>query len=168
MRGDVTINEGGAPFWPMDHAWRAAQRAGRLAEVPVGAVLVHDRRIIAISHNRMRAWKNPWAHAEILVLLQGMKKMNSSYLQTCHLYVTLQPCALCYEAMDKVRIGRLIFGAYDTSPPPQHRAFDSVGGVQEQRCSELLHDFFYPKRDALTPEDWDEYEKKAGCCEESL
>ena len=144
--GLVGGSDGQTRFWPMEHARRAACRAGRLDEVPVGAVLVHNNHILSISHNRMKAWGNPLAHAEILVLWQGMKRLHTPYLSDCTLYVTLQPCSLCYEAMDKVRIGQLIFGAYDTSPCPQKRSFDIIGGVHEQSCSALLHSFFHPKR----------------------
>ena len=110
-----------SPFWPMGVALMMAEKAKQCGEVPVGAVLVQDNRIIARAHNQMK------------------------YLNDCHLYVTLQPCAFCVQALILARIGRVYFGAYDTSLPAPE-SFERIGGVCEQRCQSILHEFFHQKR----------------------
>ncbi len=122
-----------------------AEKAMRNGEVPVGAVLVYEDRIIARAYNRMNDLGTPLAHAEILVLMQGMKKLHTKYLQQCHLYVTLQPCAFCTQALILSRIGRVYFGAYDTSSTLGEN-FDSIGGIHEQSCQDLLKQFFHQQR----------------------
>jgi tRNA(adenine34) deaminase len=134
-----------SPFWPMGVALMMAEKAKQCGEVPVGAVLVQDNRIIARAHNQMNGLKNPMAHAEILVLVQAMAVLSSKYLNDCHLYVTLQPCAFCVQALILARIGRVYFGAYDTSLPAPE-SFERIGGVCEQRCQSILHEFFHQKR----------------------
>ncbi len=135
-------------LWPMNVAIQMAKKAMSNGEVPVGAVLVCSDRIIAQAHNRMNALGTPLAHAEILVVIQGMKKLRSKYLQQCHLYVTLQPCAFCTQALILSRIGRVYFGAYDTSLALGEN-FDSIGGIQEQSCQTLLKQFFQRQREIL-------------------
>ncbi len=134
-----------SPFWPMGMALIMAEKAMRCGEVPVGAVLVQDNRIIARAHNQMNGLTNPMAHAEILVLVQAMAVLSSKYLTDCHLYVTLQPCAFCVQALILARIGRVYFGAYDTSLPVPE-SFERIGGICEQRCQSILHQFFHEKR----------------------
>lgn len=136
------------PFWPMIHALRLAHIARDKGEIPVGAVLVHDNKIISWGYNRIEYWKNPLAHAEIICIVQGQKKQKSKYLSDCALYVTLQPCALCREALMIARIGQVYCGAYDTSLP-LHWPIHWVTGIHEQACQALLHDFFKPKRPAV-------------------
>jgi tRNA(adenine34) deaminase len=134
-----------SPLWPMDIALGMAQRALRCGEVPVGAVLVLDQCVVARSHNRMMALGLPFAHAEMIVLIHGMKKLGTRYLSNCHLYVTLEPCALCMQALILARIGRVYFGAYDTSITLQ-AGFESIGGVQERACAGILNAFFHNQR----------------------
>jgi tRNA(adenine34) deaminase len=134
-----------SPLWPMNMAIRMAERAVQYGEVPVGAVLMWGQRVIARAHNRMNAMGSPLAHAEMLVLVQGMKKLSTKYLSDCQLYVTLQPCAFCTQGLILARIGRVYFGAYDTSLPIAQN-FESIGGVQERMCQGILWDFFRGQR----------------------
>ena len=129
----------------MDIAIDMARNALLSDEVPVGAVLMQGSRVVARSHNQMNALSNPLAHAELLVLMQGMDRLSSKYLSDCQIYVTLQPCAFCMQGLILSRIGRVYFGAYDTSLPLSS-SFESIGGVQERLCQELLHGFFHQKR----------------------
>ncbi len=145
MDYDLESTTDHSPFWPMKGALIMAEKAMRLGEVPVGAVLVQGNRIIARAHNQMNGLTNPMAHAELLVLVQAMTVLSSKYLTDCHLYVTLQPCAFCIQALILARIGRVYFGAYDTSVPPSE-SFESIGGISEQRCQSILHQFFHDKR----------------------
>jgi tRNA(adenine34) deaminase len=134
----------------MDIALAMAQRALRSGEVPVGAVLVCGQRIVARGHNRMVALGTPFAHAEMMVLVHGMKKLGSAYLSHCHIYVTLQPCALCMQALILARIGRVYFGAYDTSSALAP-GFECIGGIQEGRCAAMLDTFFHGRRSCAMP-----------------
>jgi tRNA(adenine34) deaminase len=134
-----------SPFWPMTVALMMAEKAMDCGEVPVGAVIVQGNRIIARAHNQMNGLTNPMAHAEILALVQAMGVLSSKYLTNCYLYVTLQPCAFCIQALILARIGRVYFGAYDTSVSAPE-SFESIGGICEQRCQSILHQFFHEKR----------------------
>ena len=93
-----------------------AKKAALRGEVPVGAVLVDgvQDKILAKDGNRMREQSNPTAHAELLVIQSGCRKLESLYLLECDLYVTLEPCPMCAQAITFARIRRLYFGAYDT------------------------------------------------------
>ena len=133
------------PFWPMQRALWLARRAFRHKEVPVGAVIVFEGKVIARAHNKGEAWKSPLAHAEILALIQAQKKMGSKYLTGCDLYVTLQPCAFCFHGLALARIKRVYFGAYE-SPPFFHPSVEMIGGVAESECQHLLKDFFQKMR----------------------
>ena len=94
-----------------------AKKAALRGEVPVGAVLVDgvQDKILAKDGNRMREQSNPTAHAELLVIQKGCSKLNKIHLLGCDLYVTLEPCPMCAQAMAFARIRRLYFGAYDLS-----------------------------------------------------
>jgi len=128
----------------MDHALRVARRASRVNEVPVGAVIVRNGRVVCAMHNLVRRFQTPLAHAEILVILMAQKRLNTPYLDDCLLYVTLQPCPMCAHAIALARLKRVYFGAYALKKcgiVPE-----TVGGVCEHQCSQLLDHFFCEKR----------------------
>ncbi|MEI8295588.1 MAG: nucleoside deaminase [Alphaproteobacteria bacterium] len=142
----------------MDVAIQKADEADAQGEVPVGAVLVNDGAIIASSGNRVIHTKDACAHAELLILREGMQVLGTPYLETCDLYVTLEPCAMCAGAIAWARVRRLYFGAYDHKSggvehgarvfdhPTCHHKPEIIGGVQEARCKILLQDFFARRR----------------------
>lgn len=142
----------------MEMALDAARRAARNGEVPVGAVLVQDGRVLAIAANRVEEDKDPTAHAEILAIRQAALRLNSPRLIGCDLYVTLEPCAMCATAISFARLRRLYFGAYDPkgggvehgprlfSQPTCHHAPEIVGGLAEIECAALLKEFFAQRR----------------------
>jgi tRNA(adenine34) deaminase len=134
---------------------RTAQAAG---EVPVGAVLVHEDRIIAAGANAPIASNDPTAHAEIEVLRAGGRALGNYRLSGCVLYVTLEPCLMCAAALVHARVRRLVFGAWDAQfggagslldvfrlPGLNHRV-DVFGGVLADECHALLLDFFARQR----------------------
>lgn len=129
----------------MKEALKMAHRAFRCQEVPVGAVIVHQEKIIARAHNLSEHWSNPLAHAEFLVVLQAQKKLSSPYLEECSLYVTLEPCHFCMSALNLVRLGKLYFGAYQKVAFNAY-SFDAIGGICESACQALLTTFFQQKR----------------------
>lgn len=142
----------------MQRALQLAEQAAQAGEVPVGAVLVSDGKIIAEAHNRTETNHDPTAHAEMLVLRDAATKLSSARLPTSDLYVTLEPCAMCTAAISFARIRRLYFGAYDPkggavdhgtkffTQPTCHHAPEVYGGIEEQKAGELLKGFFRSKR----------------------
>lgn len=134
----------------MQKAYEEAQKAFLKEEVPVGAVLVQDGKIIASAHNLIEQNKNPLHHAEMLVLTSAL--CTQKYLTDCDLYVTLEPCCLCAGAIALSRVRRVYFGAYDIKGGfVEHngRIFetschkpDVYGGIMEKECQTLMTDFF--------------------------
>jgi tRNA(adenine34) deaminase len=135
-----------------------AEAAGKLGEVPVGALLVADGRILARSHNRTRSLADPTAHAEMLVIRAACAVVGSDRLDNADLYVTLEPCAMCAAAISFARIRRLYFAAADPkggavqhgscffSSPTCHHAPEVYGGIEEVQAAALLRAFFAARR----------------------
>jgi tRNA(adenine34) deaminase len=130
----------------MNVAISMAARAYRNKEVPVGAIIVHRDQLVSQFHNKMVHWKSPLAHAEILALFQAQKKLNCQYLRDCQMYVTLEPCALCQNALQLCQMGKIYFGAYQTSFSFA-KNLDMIGGIQEEKCRYLLKFFFQELRE---------------------
>ncbi len=142
----------------MDEALAEARKAAAGGEVPVGAVLVRDGRILARAGNAPIARHDPTAHAEILAIRQACAALQSERLPDCDLYVTLEPCAMCAAAISFARIRRLYYGAGDVkggavehgprffSAPTCHHAPDVYSGIAEQDAEQLLKAFFRERR----------------------
>ena len=143
----------------MARALELASRAEGEGEVPVGAVLVRDGRIIAEGWNRPIASADPTAHAEIEAMRAGARALNTYRLGGTTLYVTLEPCAMCAAAIVHARVTRLVFGAWDpragaagsvfnlvNAPALNHR-IDSFGGVLADECGARIRNFFERKRE---------------------
>lgn len=143
----------------MSHMARAlaeARAATAYGEVPVGAVVVDvaSGRVLSAAANRVEQDRDPTAHAEILAIRAAARELRTPRLTTCDLYVTLEPCAMCAQAIALSRIRRLIFGAYDPkgggvehgarifSQPTCHHAPEIIGGLEEAASSLLLKEFF--------------------------
>ncbi len=142
----------------MQLALKEAMKAADADEVPVGAVIVHEDRVIARAHNQKELLCDPTAHAEMIAITQAAAALESRYLTDCTLYCTLEPCSMCAGAMVLARIKRLVFGAFDPKAGAagsvltvvgekrlNHRP-EVLGGVLEGDCSELLKYFFLQKR----------------------
>ncbi len=147
-------------YW-MRHALMLAQRAWDEGEVPVGAVLVHNNRVIGEGWNRPIGRHDPTAHAEIMALRQGGLVLQNYRLLDTTLYVTLEPCVMCAGAMVHGRIGTLVFGARDLKtgaagslmdvlhhPGMNHRV-EIVEGTLSEECSGMLSEFFRQRRLAI-------------------
>ena len=144
----------------MDAALAAARAAADAGDVPVGAVVVEraTSRVLAAAGNRVEQDTDPTAHAEILAIRAAAHACGEARLTDCDLYVTLEPCAMCAQAIAFARIGRLYFGAYDPkggSVEHGARVFDQptcnhvpeiVGGLNEGECAEMLRAFFAARR----------------------
>ena len=142
----------------MHEALRQALRAYKAEEVPVGAVIVRESRIIARAFNQVELLKDATAHAEMLAITQAEEAVGDWRLTDCCLYVTKEPCAMCAGAMVHARLGRVVFGANDPKagaaggvmnllqfPSFNHRC-EILGGVREPECRELLQKFFGEQR----------------------
>ncbi|MBN7807421.1 nucleoside deaminase [Agrobacterium rosae] len=142
----------------MDLALAEAQAAGSRDEVPIGAVLVLDGRIIARSGNRTRELNDVTAHAEIAVIRMACEELGQERLPGADLYVTLEPCTMCAAAISFARIRRLYYGANDPkggavesgvrffNQPTCHHAPEVYSGIAERESSEVLREFFQGKR----------------------
>ena len=139
-------------------ALREAERARREREVPVGAIVVRDGRVIARAHNRPIHLKDPTAHAEVLALRRAARKVGNYRLSHCTLYVTIEPCAMCAGAIVQARLKRVVFGASDPKagaggsvlsvlnhPRLNHRV-EVTEGVLGEDCAAILKEFFGNKR----------------------
>jgi tRNA(adenine34) deaminase len=142
----------------MEEALRAAQRALAAGEVPVGALVVSQGRVVGRGWNRNIADFDPTAHAEIVALREAGATIGNHRLADCDLFVTIEPCAMCAGAMVHARIRRLIYGADDPKagavqsvmqvlnhPQLNHRV-EVHGGVLAGRCAEVLQEFFRSRR----------------------
>jgi tRNA(adenine34) deaminase len=142
----------------MKEALRSAQRALEAGEVPVGAIVVCDGRIVGRGWNRNIGESDPTAHAEVVALREAGKTVGNHRLAECDLFVTIEPCAMCAGALVHARIKRLVYGADDTKagavrsvmqvlnhPALNHR-MEICGGVLAGRCAELLQAFFKSRR----------------------
>ncbi len=149
----------------MGEALRQAARAFAAEEVPVGAVVVREGRIIARAFNQVELLKDATAHAEMLALTQAQDVVGDWRLTDCTLYVTKEPCPMCAGAMVHVRLARVVFGVSDTKagaagsamnllqfPTLNHRC-DITRGVREDECRALLKQFFGQQRAVMEPED---------------
>ena len=142
----------------MRAALREAARAAREEEVPVGAVVVLDGRVIARAHNRPITPHDPSAHAEILALRRAGRKLGNYRLGGCSLYVTIEPCAMCAGAIVHARVRRLVFGAGDPKSGACGSALRILNhsrlnhrvevrkGVLKEECAAILREFFASRR----------------------
>lgn len=146
----------------MAEALAEARLAAGIDEVPVGAVLVRDGRIIARAHNTRETSKCATHHAEILAIEAGCRALGGWRLPGCTLYVTLEPCPMCAGAIVNARVARVVFGAYDAKAGAFGSALDLngfslnhkpiiVGGVEEEACRSLLSSYFRTKRKKEAP-----------------
>lgn len=135
-----------------------AETAARAGEVPVGALLLRDGEILARAHNRVERDQDPTAHAEMLALRAACRSLGEKQLQGATLYVTLEPCAMCAQALSLARVGRIVFAAYDPKGggvehgarvfdhPTCHHRPEVIGGLLEQEAAERLKAFFQALR----------------------
>lgn len=140
------------------HALALARQAAALGEVPVGAIVVHQGRVIGEGHNQPRALHDPTAHAEIMAIRAACATLGTDRLMGCELWVTLEPCAMCAGAIAHARIARLHYAASDPKggavehgprlfhqPTVLHKP-EVYAGVGEVEASELLKGFFAQRR----------------------
>ena len=142
----------------MSHAYNQALLAWEKDEVPIGAVIVNNERIIAAAHNQTRSTNDPTAHAEILAISQAANTLGDWRLTDCNLYVTKEPCPMCSGALVIARIKSVYFGLPDLKMgclggatnlaqlPQSNHKFEATGGIMEAENHALLFAFFEKKR----------------------
>ena len=146
----------------MKMALEEAEKAGERGEVPVGAVLLKEDRVLARDHNRCIELSDPTAHAEILVLRRGGEVLGNYRLTGTVMYVTTEPCPMCVSAMVHGRISRLVYGSFESkfgAVESRYRLLNDEGlnhkvkvdrGILERECSEILKVFFRERRSNIT------------------
>jgi tRNA(adenine34) deaminase len=145
----------------MQAALRLARAASVREEVPVGAVIVAEGEVLGEAHNETVQRRDPTAHAELLALHRALHKVGEDRLLFATMFVTLEPCAQCAGALVLAKVGRVVFGAYDSRcgmagsvydllrhPRLNHRP-EVVGGLMSEECGELLKRFFLSRRAGL-------------------
>ncbi|CDE92636.1 MULTISPECIES: tRNA adenosine(34) deaminase TadA [Acidaminococcus] len=142
----------------MEMALEEARQAAREGEIPVGAVLVREGRVVARNHNRREQDRDATAHAEVLVLREACRQLGRWRLSDTALYVTLEPCPMCAGAIWNARVGRLVYGAWDSAAGacgsqfnlPAHPSLNFrtqvTAGVMEEECRKILQDFLKARR----------------------
>ena len=142
----------------MGEALRQAHRAWEKEEVPIGAVVVHNGRIIARAFNQVETLKDATAHAEMLAITQAESAMGDWRLNECDLYVTKEPCPMCAGALVHVRMRRVVFGCASAKDgaaggvvdllrhPKLNHQCEVLSGIREKECAEMLKAFFRERR----------------------
>lgn len=142
----------------MKLAIKEAKKAELVDEVPIGAVIVKDGKVIARAHNKKETKNQATRHAEIEAIEKATKKVNNWWLEDCDIYVTLEPCAMCAGALINSRLRNIYFGAYDKKAGccgslynlPEDTRFNHrlkvEGGILEEECASLLTNYFKKKR----------------------
>ena len=158
----MTLRAEDNPLQPHERWMRAALELARQAydegEVPIGAVIVHNDRIIGEGYNQRESLKDPTAHAEMIAITQAAQSLESWRLLDCTIYVTLEPCPMCAGAIVLARIPTVIYGTTDPKAGACHSLFQItddarlnhraavLGGVLQPECKALLQEFFAQQR----------------------
>lgn len=139
----------------MEIALQEARRAAEAGEVPVGAVIVSDGRIIGRGHNMTEALADVTAHAEMIAITSAAQTLGGKYMPRATLYVTVEPCIMCAGALGWSQIGRIVYGAADSkrgysslecTRSPLHPATRVTGGVKAEEAAGLMRSFFAARR----------------------
>ncbi|MEI9944151.1 MAG: nucleoside deaminase [Chitinophagaceae bacterium] len=139
----------------MMRALKEAKRAYEEGEVPVGAIVVLNEKIIAHGYNMTEKLNDPTAHAEMIALTSAFNLLGSKYLPEASLYVTVEPCLMCAGAVYWAKLGRIVYGADDEKNGykktagtnwPFHPKTELIRGVLKEECATLMKDFFKSKR----------------------
>lgn len=142
----------------MNMALEQAAAAAEQDEVPVGAIIVCQNRVVAAAYNQREMLKDPTAHAEMIAITQAAESLQSWRLEDCTLYVTLEPCPMCAGAIVQARIPRVVYGASDAKAGAVNSLYELlsdsrlnhqaevISGIESARCGKILSEFFQSKR----------------------
>jgi len=138
----------------MQYAFKEAEKAFESKEIPIGAIVVFDDRIIGKGYNQVESLRDPTAHAEIIAITSAAAYLNSKVLLGCSMYVTLEPCSMCAGAIVLAKLEALYFGAFDnksgacgsvlniTNNPSLNHSLSVTGGVMDDKCGSIIRSFF--------------------------
>ena len=142
----------------MKEALKEAAKARKKDEVPIGAIIVHNNKIIAKGHNIRETKHDALGHAEIIAIRKANKKLKSWRLVDCTIYITVEPCSMCAGAILQSRIGRIVYGTEDIKGGALGSSYnlfeqkninhipEIASGVLKEECSQIIKDFFKKKR----------------------
>ena len=137
----------------MQMALEEARQAFKKGEIPIGAVIVCNERVVARSHNLTETLCDVTAHAEMQAITAAANTLGGKYLTDCTLYVTVEPCVMCAGAIGWAQIPRIVYGAADEkrgyheyAPRALHPKATAIGGMLEEQCRELMQEFFRSRR----------------------
>lgn len=137
----------------MKEALKEAQKALIADEVPIGAIIVHNGKIVARAHNLTERLKDPTAHAEMQAITMATASFGGKYLSGCTIFVTIEPCPMCASALNWAQIDRVVYGADDPkrgfskfNPTLLHPKTELVSGILKDECGEIVKRFFKNKR----------------------
>ena len=142
----------------MHFAFREAEKAYELDEVPIGCVIVKENAIVGRGYNQTQQLKDSTAHAEMIAITAANGTVDSRFLTGCTMYVTLEPCPMCAGALVNSRVERLVFGAYDpkagacgtlytiTEDDRLNHRIHTIGGILDLECGGMLKEYFKKKR----------------------
>lgn len=142
----------------MEYAFKEAEKAYESKEIPIGAVIVFDNRIIGKGYNQVETLRDPTAHAEIIAITSAAAYLSSKVLLGCTMYVTLEPCSMCAGAIVLSKMENLYFGAFDnksgacgsvldiTNNKSLNHRLSVTGGIIDTKCSDIIKSFFEVKR----------------------
>ena len=136
----------------MSKALQLAERAFEEDEIPIGAVVVHNQKIIGKGYNQTEKLTDVTAHAEMIAITSASEYMGSKFLNECTLYVTVEPCIMCFGAIEWSRIGKVVFGAHEPKSGYSSKGLafnhkvESISSVMEVECANLMKAFFKKKR----------------------
>lgn len=142
----------------MQYAYKEAEKAYEMKEIPIGAVVVFEDRIIGKGYNQVETLRDPTAHAEIIAITSAAGYLSSKVLLGCTMYVTLEPCSMCAGAIVLAKMEALYFGAFDnksgacgsvlniTNNPSLNHNLSVAGGIMHEKCGEIIRSFFEVKR----------------------
>ena len=137
----------------MKQAYQEAQKALEADEIPIGAVVVCNNKIIARAHNQTETLNDVTAHAEMLAITAAANALGAKYLDECTLYVTLEPCVMCAGAIGWSQLKRLVYGASDDkrgytiyAPNALHPKTEVKSGVMADECAQIVQEFFRKRR----------------------
>ena len=137
----------------MEEAIKEAKAAEEEGEVPIGAVVVWKKKIIARSHNMTERLNDVTAHADMLAITAATNYIGGTYLKGCTLYVTIEPCPMCASALSWAQVGKVVFGAHDPkhgysliSSSLLHPQTVITSGIREEECASIMSEFFKKRR----------------------
>lgn len=143
----------------MKEALKEAKKAAEHGDIPIGAVIVYKNKIISGGHNRVEMEQNPTRHAEIIAIENACERLGTKWLHGCHLYVTVEPCAMCSGAVVLARLEKLVYGTCDfkagfcgslcniVQDERLNHYTEIEKGVMEAECSKIIKDFFKDLRE---------------------